>query len=175
MSFAPTLAGQKLTAGALNDLLLIGAMVFSTTANAGTQSIASRSAEVVGDAVQWDPPGVDLYGAWSSGAPTRFTVPKSGLWTLGGGIALNPSAGGTIREAIWYSNGALVTNGRAVGVASTAIANVALTTSARTLTAPFTVGDFIELVPLQNSGGPLLLATGSLRTYMTATYAGPGT
>lgn len=174
MSFTPTLAGQRLTAGALNDLLLIGATVFSTSTNAG-QSIATRATEVVGDAVVWDPPGVDLYGAWSSGAPTRFACPKPGLWTLAGGLGYNASAGGTLREAIWYGNGALLFSGRSAPVVSSAIAATALTTAARTLTLPLLLGDYIELVPLQNSGGALTLASGSLRPFMTATYAGPGT
>lgn len=173
MAFTPTLAGQKLTAGALNDLALIGATVFSITANSG-QSVASRTSEVTGDAVQWDPPTVDLYGAWSSGAPTRFTTPKTGLWTLAGSIGFNGSTGGSIREAIWYVNNGLLTIGRSVGAASTAIANIALTASARTVTTFLTSGDYVELVPLQNSGATLTLATGSLRSFMTATYAGPG-
>lgn len=177
MSFTPTLAGQRLTAGALNDIALIGATVFAITANSG-QSVTSRTSEVVGDAVQWDPPGVDLYGAWSSGNPTRFTCPKAGLWTLGGSIGFNASTGGTIREAIWYVNGSLLSIGRAVGTASTAIANIALTSAARTVTTALALGDFVELVPLQNSGlvsPALTLATGSLRSFMNATYAGPGT
>lgn len=170
--FQPTAAGQKLTAGILNDLLLIGATVFSATSN-GAQSVPTRTTEAVGDAVIWDPPAVDLYGAWSSGAATRWTSPKAGNWTLAGGTSFAASTGGSFREAIWFQNGSLLSAGRSTPVMSTAIAATPITADARGITVTLAVGDYIELVPLQNSGTALTLAQGSLRPYMTVTYAGP--
>lgn len=172
MAFAPTSAGQRLTAGTLNSLLLLGVTAFSAECNTA-QSIPNRATEAVGDAVIWDnPPKIDLLGAWASGAPTRFTCPVVGEWTLGGSIGYNASAGGSLREAIWFVNGVLALQGRGAGVVSTAIAATALTVGARQITVQLAVGDYVELVPFQNSGGALALATGSLRSYMTATYTG---
>lgn len=172
MAFTPTLAGQKLTACALNDIALCGVTTFRAYCNTA-QSIASRTTENVADAVIWDTIDLDLFGSWSSGTGTRWTCPKAGWWTFSGSVGFAGSSAGTLREAIWFQNGSLLGAGRGVSVVSTTIATTALTAEARTLTLLCAAGDYIELIPLQNTGSALPLATSSLRSYMTATYAGP--
>jgi hypothetical protein len=172
VAFTPTLAGQKLTSGTLNDIALCGVTTFRAYCNTA-QVIANRATENVADAVIWDTIDLDLFGAWSSGAGTRWTCPKAGWWTISGSIGFSGSSAGTLREAIWFQNGALLGAGRGVSVVSTAIATTALTAEARTLTVLCPVGDYIELIPLQNTGSTLALSGGSLRSYMTVTYSGP--
>lgn len=170
MSFA---AGQRITANDLNDASLPGKVVFRTYSGAG-QSVPTRTTEMVADAIVWDSPQQDDYGGWSSSTPTRWTCMKAGmLWTLSGRLSFNGSIAGTLRQAIWYINGALPPAGRAVPVASSAISNASLTVEAAEQTLPLNVGDFVELVPLQNTGGPLAVATGSYRPIMAITCGGP--
>lgn len=165
-------AGQRLTAGVLNDLVLPGVTTFSAMSN-GAQSVPTRAAENVADAVIWDPPAIDDFGAWSSGATTRWTCPKAGRWTFSGSVAFSASSGGTLREALWFQNGVIITSARAVAMASSAISATALTAEARSLTLPLNLSDYIELIPFHNAGAALTLAQGSLQPFMTATYAGP--
>lgn len=172
MPYEPFLAGQKVTASALNLALLTGVCVFRAYLTAG-QSVPTRAAEAVGDALAWDTIDLDRFGGWSSASPTRYTVPLTGYWTPAGSVSYNNATTGTIREAIWFVNGSLATAGRAVPVASGSISAVALTAEARGTPLLLNAGEYIQLVPLQNSSGALNTATGSARPYMSMTYSGP--
>lgn len=171
MAYTPFLAGQKVTAAALDAALLSGVAVFRAYRSTA-QSIPTRASEVVGDAIQWDDIGVDRLGGWNSATPTRYTCQVAGWYSFSGSIGYNADTTGTIREAIWYSNGALLAGGRSVPIANSGIASIALTAEARRVTLNLSVGDYLELVPLQNGTGSISSATGSPRSYITVHYAG---
>ncbi|WP_128977288.1 hypothetical protein [Streptomyces roseicoloratus] len=170
MAFTPWLAGMRITATRMNDSAMIGACVFRAYRSAA-QSIPTGG-DAAANAVSWDDVQEDLLGGWSGTNPTRYTVPRSGVWQLAGAIAFDASTGGTTRECVWYVNGGAIGAGRARSFANT-ISSVPLTVEARTLPYRLTAGDYVELVPAQNSGGNLNLATGSYRSYVGLTYAGP--
>lgn len=173
MAYQPIAAGSSPSADALNLALLPGVLAFRAFL-AASQNITSRSAEVVGDALAWDTVDLDRFGAWSASSPTRWTCPLAGWWALAGSIAYNASAGGTLREAVWFVNGSLAPAGRAAPIVSSGISSAAaVTVEARTLPLLLSATDYVQLVPLQNSGGTLGTATGSPRPFMSATFAGP--
>ncbi|MBX9392287.1 hypothetical protein K4749_01400 [Streptomyces sp. TRM72054] len=171
MAFSVWRAGQTITATDLDEASMIGALVFHAERTT-TQSISSGS-DTVANAVSWNGVTYDVLGGWSSGNPTRWTAPQDGWWIVMGGIGFNSSSGGTIREAVWYLNGALSAMGRARTYTSSSIAASPLTVEARTVPFQLSAGDYLELVPAQNSGAALDTATGSFRPYMSITYAGP--
>jgi hypothetical protein len=168
--FTPVLSGMRLTATRLNDLLMIGASVF--LANRATAQTIPTGGDAAANAVQWDDVGSDLLGGWSAGSPARWTAPRTGWWQLAGGVAFDASTGGTTRECVWYVNGGAIGMGRARTFGNT-MAAVPITVEARTLPVRLNAGDYVELVPAQNSGANLNLATGSYRPYVAITYGGP--
>ena len=170
MPFAPWLAGMKATATRMNDSAMIGAVVFLAYRSAA-QSIGT-GADAAVSAVSWDDVQTDLLSGYSAGSPTRWTVPRTGWWTLSGAIAFDSSTGGTTRECVWYVNGAALGAGRARTYGNT-LAAVPITVEARTLPQLLTAGQYVELVPAQNSGGNLNLSTGSYRSYISIAYTGP--
>ena len=170
MAFNPFLAAMRLTATRMNDAAMIGACVFRAYRSAA-QSIPTGG-DAAANAISWDDVQEDLLTGWAGGSPTRYTVPRSGVWQLAGAVAFDSSTGGTTRECVWYINGAAAGAGRARSYANT-ISAVPLTVEARTLPVRLAAGDYVELVPAQNSGAGLNLATGSYRSYVGITYAGP--
>ena len=170
MPFTPFLAGMKLTGTRLNDAAMIGATVF--LANRSTAQSIPNGGDAAANACIWDDVNLDLLGGWVSGSPTRWSVPRTGWWQLAGAVAFDASAGGTTRECVWYVNGGAIGMGRARTFGNTMSA-VPVTVEARTLPQLLTAGQYVELVPAQNSGGALNLATGSYRSYIAITYAGP--
>lgn len=173
MNYQPIAAGTTPTAEEWNGLLLPGVLVFRAFLNTA-QSVPTRTTESVADALVWDTIDLDRLGGWAAGAnASRYTATVAGWYTFAGSVGYNASSAGTFREAIWFQNGALSAAGRATPMMSTAIAATPLTAEARSLPLQMNVGDFVQLVPLQNSGGAITTATGSLRSFMSATYAGP--
>lgn len=170
MAFTPWLAGMRLTATRMNDASMIGAQVF--LADRATAQSIPTGGDAAANACNWDDIQFDLLGGWVSGSPTRWTAPRSGRWTLAGGIGFDASTGGTTRECVWYVNGSAIGMGRARSFGNT-MASVPVTVEARTLPVQLAMGDYVELVPAQNSGAALNLATGSYRSYMSVTYSGP--
>ncbi|WP_327376192.1 hypothetical protein OG393_20935 [Streptomyces sp. NBC_01216] len=170
MPFTPYLAGQRLTADRLNAVSMIGATVFLAYRSA-SQAITTGG-DAGSNATSWDDVQSDLLGGWLAGSPTRWTVPQTGWWRLAGAVAFDASTGGTTRECVWYVNGSAIGAGRARTFGNT-LASVPVTVEARTLSQLLTAGDYVQLVPAQNSGSNLNLATGSYRSYIDISYAGP--
>lgn len=172
MPYTPFLAGQRVTAGALDFALMAGVTVFRAY-RAAAQSISS-GAESVANALVWDAIGLDLLSGWSAGTPTRWTCPVAGWWTLSGSISINGNSGGSNRDAVWFVNGSIITAGRARTFAETSIsATLAITVEARTLPVQLAVGDYVQLIPAHNIGAAEVTATGSAAPYMAVTYSGP--
>ena len=165
------LPGQLGTADAFNRGFLIGRVVFYAT-RAAAQSITTGAPDPA-NALAWDTVDLNLLTGWDAGAATRWTCPLAGWWTLAGGVSFNASTSGTIRESAWYRNGSLVTGGRSRPVVSSAITGASLTVAVRTIPILLAVGDYIQLVPGQDTGGALNTATGSAVPFMSATYSGP--
>jgi hypothetical protein len=173
VAYQPIAAGTTPTADEWNGYLLPGVLVFRAFLNT-SQSVPTRSAEAVADALVWDTIDLDRLSGWAAGAnASRWTCTVPGWYTFSGSVGYNASSAGTFREAIWFQNGALSPAGRATPMMSTAIAATPLTAEARTLSLSLSAGDYMQLVPLQNAGAALTTATGSLRSFMSATYAGP--
>lgn len=170
-TFQPYAAGQKVTAGSLDQLLMIGKVVFSATL-AASQTITTGT-ETTANACAWDTINYDELGAWTAGSPTRWTCPLAGWWTLAGAVSFNGSSGGSQRDAIWFVNGVNITSGRARTYAETSIAAVGLTVEARTIPQLLAVGDYVQLIPVHNIGSSIGTATGTLAPYMAVTYSGP--
>jgi hypothetical protein len=171
MAYTPFLAGQRLTAGALNSAVLSGVTVFRAYRSTA-QTIPTRSAENIADAIQWDDVGLDRFGGWTGGSPTRYTAQIAGWYSFSGSVAYGSQAGGTIREAVWFTNGSLLAAGRSVPWVASAVPTGAITAEARRVSLSFNVGDYIELTPFQDSGSSISAATGSFRSYIAVQYAG---
>ncbi|WP_171110641.1 MULTISPECIES: hypothetical protein [unclassified Streptomyces] len=167
--------GMEITEERANSSALVGRTVFMATRDT-SQSIPSGS-DSVANALVWEGIGLDLLGGWSAGQPSRWTAPMSGWYVLEGAVSFNGAAGGTVREGVWYLNGALQAYGRARTYTTTAIAASPLTVEARTMPILLSAGNYIQLVPAHNFANPdpapLNTATGSFRPYMSVIYAGP--
>lgn len=174
MAFQPLTAGQRLTASTLNNLLLIGAVVFRAYCSSG-QNIPS-GAESVANAIVWDTVDLDRFGAGAVSS-SLWTCPMTGWWTLEGGTGFNSAAGGTVRSAAWYVNGALQQAGRTtVGEPSGTFPTTAISLTMRPVPYLLTAGDTVQLVPSNDSGASapgLALSTGSLRSVINIRYGGP--
>ncbi|WP_411132735.1 hypothetical protein [Streptomyces sp. 030-HV] len=164
------LGGMRATADRMYDTDLIGRVVF--LANRATNQSISSGADNVANALQWDEVNYDLLGVFNPAQPTRWTCPRAGWWTFQGAVGFNAAAGGTTRECCWYVNGGLISMGRARPISGT-IAGNPLTVDARSVPRLMAVGDYVQLVPAQDSGSALLTATGSFRSYISITYSGP--
>lgn len=165
------LAGMKTTADRLYDTDLIGRVVF--LANRATNQSISSGADSVANALQWDEVSLDVLGGFDPAQPTRWTAPRAGWWTLQGAASFNQATGGTTRECCWYVNGGLISMGRSRPIVSGGIANAPLTVDARSIPRLMSAGDWVQMVPAQDSGAALNTATGSFRPYISITYSGP--
>jgi hypothetical protein len=172
MAYTPFAAGQRLTANTLNAAVLSGVLIFRAYRSAA-QTIPTRSSENLADALQWDEVSIDRLGGWSSGSPTRFTCTTAGWHTFSGGIGLNSQSGGTVREAVWYLNGALMPAGRSVSIIEGTVPAGTLTADGRRVSILMAFGDYVEFVPYQNSGSSIDTASGSYRPFISVHYAGP--
>ena len=110
---------------------------------------------------------------WSPSSPTRFAPQVAGWYRLSGKTGFAASTGGTVRGAAWFINGVAVNAGLNRHVTS-GFANTFCTVNAPEISGVLTVGDYVELVAVQNSGGALnTTGTGSGAPYMEVVYAGP--
>lgn len=164
-------AGQRLTADAANAASEIGMVVFRAY-RSSSQSITSGT-ETVSNAIVWDAIDLDRHGAGAVSS-SLWTAPFAGWWTLAGGVAFNGAASGTVRDALWYVNGALQAAGRArFAAASGSMPSAILTVEARTIPYLLSAGDTVQLVAAHDATGSQTTATGSFRCYMSVTYSGP--
>lgn len=113
-------------------------------------NVVSGAAEVP---IPWDSPGINTYGMWASGNPTRLLMP----WT--GAYRINPTLNWTVNAAgqrdLWVRR-----NG-AARIYDQVVAGVSIGNSQGhgfVWTSDFTAADYVELMPYQNSGSTLNLA-----------------
>lgn len=163
--------GQTLTADRLNSGFLVGMLIFRATRDTA-QSISTNTNPVTSNALSWETIELDDLAGWSASNPTRYTCKRAGWYELGGDISVEGSTGGTVRGAAWLINGTLAQAGHGTRVTATPT-NVVTVLAARALCVPLAVGDYVELVPVQNSGTALNTGTGGGRPSMNATYKRP--
>lgn len=172
MVFEP---GSTLTDVALSTGLLIGRVVFQAE-RAVAQLVAAGSAPVVADAIIWDTIILDLLAGWAAGTPTRYTPTVAGWYEVSGGVGWASSSNQDVRGSSWALNGNTAGSGyRTVFGGRESGSSNATVLPAQTTVVPCNgTSDFIELVPIQDSGGSLNTNTGSgLRPNMIVKYAGP--
>lgn len=137
------------------------------------QSISNNATPQAANAMQWETVPLDVVDGWSTSSPTRFAPQVAGWYRLSGKTGFAASTGGTVRGAAWFINGAAVNAGLNRHVTS-GFANTFCTVNAPEISVVLTVGDYVELVAVQNSGGALnTTGTGSGAPYMEVVYAGP--
>jgi hypothetical protein len=174
MAYPAWAAGQRITAGGLSINDLIGQTVFR--ALRGTGQTITTGTENVANAIQWDTVDLDLLGGWTPASSTRWTVPFAGWWKFEGAVSFvgvtSPDTPGTLRDALWYLNGATVSAGRARSFSGT-IGTSPMTVEARSIPYLLQPGDYVQLVPLQNASISVATGTGTYAPYMAVTYSGP--
>lgn len=165
-------AGQRVTADGLNIAVEVGMVVYRAYRNAA-QNITT-GIDLIGNALVWDTVDLDRLNAGPSGGST-WTAPSAGWWTLAGSSSFTAATGGTLRDATWFINGVLISAGRARAVAASAgaIPNILLSAEMRTLPQLLNIGDTVQIVPSQDSGGTLTTTGGSLKPFISVTYSGP--
>ncbi|WP_125935275.1 hypothetical protein [Streptomyces sp. WAC 06738] len=163
--------GQTLTADRLNSGFLVGMLLFRATRDTN-QAIATGNNPIVGNAISWETVELDDLGGWAVANPTRYTCRRAGWYELTGEVSLEASTGGSVRGAAWYLNGSLVQAGHGNRITATPT-NLVTVVSARTLNLMLAVGDYVELVAVQNSGAALNTGTGGGRPSMNVTYKRP--
>jgi hypothetical protein len=115
-----------------------------------TQAIVSSAV----DAIIFDTESTDNANIYTSGSPTRLTIPGSGnkIATINACISFVVNATG-LRRCILYKNGSSVTN---QGFGTTFNPNAGTTTEVNvTFQAECVGGDYFEIIPNQTSGGNL--------------------
>lgn len=106
--------------------------------------------------VSWNSASGDIWGGWSSGSPTRWTVPVAGWYKLEATIMWPSNATGA-RHAEFYQNGVENTNSTTVWNPSPG-ANQ-FPQPVNPVIIQCSVGDYLQVNLWQNSGGTLTTAT----------------
>ncbi len=141
--------------------LTVAGMLYQTPPHAhlrrdSNQSVASGGS---GTAVQYtvedvdtDPDGVGGHSVDTN--PSRWTARYAGWYALNGGVGWSPNATGR-RGCWWAKNGAQVNGSYSIGPATASASTVV---TARDILLYLAVGDYVELIAYQDSGGPVLLS-----------------
>lgn len=172
MAFNYFRAGQIVTAGTLNDMGLVGQIVFKATRDS-TQSISDSAAanvDLAANSLSWETVDIDELGGWSSGSPTRYTAQKAGWYELSGGIGFASSSAGS-RTCAWGLNGTIIS--AAHGPRLSANASTTHNQPAQTMTIEMAVGDYIQLGAGQSTGAALNTTTGGPRPYASIKFVRP--
>lgn len=118
-----------------------------------SRSTAQSCSSGVQTTISFDTEMYDLRNMWSSGAPTRLTVPSGmgGIYYIGGQLEFDPNGVGS-RQALLLVNGAVVARqaGDNAGSGLPSRYNVSRDVA-------LNAGDYVELAAFQNSGGTLNL------------------
>ena len=102
-----------------------------------TQNISAATAT----AVSWSSADTNVSAIWSSGTPTRFTIPagKGGVWLVSSACTLN-NVGGQVVNQI-YKNGSAVANFKV----TTAISSTNITSTNMSAVITLVATDYIEI------------------------------
>lgn len=165
-------AGQKVTAGALNDMGLVGQVVFKATRDAA-QSISDTAAgnvDLAANAVDFDAVEIDELGGWSASTPSRYTAQRAGWYEVSGAVGFASNSTGS-RTCAWGLNGSIVAGGHSQRIS----ANSATTHNqvAPSMPIEMAVGDYVELGAGQSSGAALNLTTGGPRSFAAIKFVRP--
>ena len=127
-----------------------GARIYRSGAN---QSIPNG----VSTAVIFDTARFDTSAYWSSGTPTRITIPTSGQYMVGGVLSFAPVAGGGYIRQAWIR----INGGQALAWSSTPPIGSATHENRLVLSALayLTAGDYIELFCYHDQGAALGVST----------------
>jgi hypothetical protein len=169
-------AGQIITASDLNDLGLVGQVVFMATRDAA-QTIVGTSAgnPASAGALSWDAVDLDDLGGWSSGSATRYTVQRDGWYEVVGGVSLVATTAVTVVTAAIAVNGAIVAAGHGDREV-TAGTSVTFSFSTRTLPLELSVSDYVQVwVGHNDTSAPDTLdtSTGGVRPFVNIKYVRP--
>lgn len=114
-----------------------------------SQTFATSSSDA---AIIFDTANVDNWGGWSNANPTRYTFQVAGLYLLSGSIAWGGSSAGR-RITYLRINGSTAIPGSAGDLASPST-NTQVTITP-TVMWQAAVGDYVEVIGNQSSGGSL--------------------
>jgi hypothetical protein len=110
----------------------------------------------------------DKWGAWSSGANTRYTAQVAGIYAVSGYVTWVPNGTGTRIGTIMY-NGSGVQGGESENAAVNGTNNA--TSVAPPILISAAVGDYFQLGAYQSSGGSLFTdVAGTLAPSMTVQF-----
>ncbi|MGW3724139.1 hypothetical protein [Streptomyces sp. NPDC000851] len=168
--------GHIITEARANSAAMMGRVVFRATRDT-TQSISDTSAANpdVANALLWETIAVDDLGGWSSGSATRYTCQLAGWYKIDAKVSFNawsgpPATAGTARTLGVYINGALQPSGH---FRSAITATQVVHTEDGFMSALLALGDYVQIVPGQNTGQPLNTATGGTRPSLEISFARP--
>lgn len=115
---------------------------------------------------------IDSHAGHDTGANTsRYTAPRAGRYQLSGGVGFDVSAGG-FRATRWTKNGVVI-DGSGITLPNNG-SGTYCPIPARTLMVTLALGDYVELIGWQNSGGTLnTVVVAENQSSMTVEYAGP--
>lgn len=127
------------------------------TSQSTAQSIASSTSTWT--SIQFPTKSIDNYSGWSSGANTKYTIPRAGLWTIIGFAALDglTSQTGYVACRLSINGGARFVPGMAAAATTSNIGNRVVAKC----TDRFNAGDTIELQIQQNSGSSITISNGA--------------
>jgi len=138
---------------------LIGAKVYRTT----TQAIPDTTAT----AVSFDAEEFDQGDLWLAGAPTKLTLPYSGVYSIVGYAEFEAAANTNERRIYIYSNGASIIRQKYPIIGAAITVEMIATYVGR-----FAAGDYLELYVRQDSGGNLNVNAGSDDNFLSAVFLG---
>lgn len=127
------------------------------TSQSTAQSIASST--TAWTSIQFPTKSIDNYSGWSSGANTKYTVQRAGLYTFIGFAALDGLASqtGYVACRLSINGGARFVPGMAAAATTSNIGNRVVAKC----TDRFNAGDTIELQIQQNSGSSITISNGA--------------
>ncbi len=136
---------------------LYGPPLARLTSQTTAQSIASSTSAWT--SIQFPTKSIDNYGGWSSGANTKYTVQRAGLYTIIGFAALDglTSQTGYVACRLSINGGARFVPGMAAAATSSNIGNRVVAKC----TDRFALNDTVELQVQQNSGSSITISNGA--------------
>lgn len=174
MAFIPFPAwqpGMIITEARANSAALMGRVIFKATRD--TNQAISNTSQANPDpanALQWETISTDDLGGWSASQPARYTCQLPGWYKVNAKVGFNANTLGSGRTLSIYVGTVLQPGGHYR--TATTFTNQVHTQDA-SLTVLLAVGEYIQLVPGQDTGDPLNTATGGVRPVVEIEFARP--